>query len=118
MKRNFEFIAYLSFFMAVALALFSNTEMGMRLASSEIENAEMLATSIHEVIQHPDADIEKGISFFGDGNKPIKICGRTILVKINTVGDIGWPTVVSSVTISFIRDDDSRSPEYHFNMLI
>lgn len=82
---------------------------------SDEDCAFFCAMSLHEVMQDPQIDLSSGIQKLH--NKHFRVCGREMSVKIHTVGDIGWPTVVDFVTVQFYDDAGFLRNSFHFGML-
>lgn len=111
MKKAVEFFAIVVF--AIVGAAVLQTDTATKMMFSEDDYSVWLADGLYEAVNHPQADVDAGIAHV-EAN-PIKAKGRTMIVTFDAIGDIGWPTVVRGVTISFVREDGTKGKSFYYD---
>ena len=103
-------------FVAIISLSFStilSTETATKCMFSENDYANWMAIALYEAIDHPEANVDAGIASLE--TKSINVKERTMIVRFDSIGDIGWPTVVRGMKIKFIRDDGSMSKPFQYS---
>lgn len=82
---------------------------------SEQEYADVLANSMTRLLKEPNVDIEKVVHRF-DGVTVQQVFGRNIIIGFEMSDEMGSPTILNAMNVTFVRSDGSRSHIYRYTI--